>query len=318
MKKTSYMLLAAAALCLLLSGCGSAAGPDGQSAVSVVTTGFAPYDLTRQIAGERGSVTMLLPAGSESHTFEPTPKDIIGIQSADLFVYVGGESDEWVRDILSDVGGGVRTVTLMDCAERLYREETVEGMQAEGHEEPEQDGDGAEYDEHVWTSPRNAALICAKLCDALCGLDPEGAEYYRANLEAYTAKLAELDGAFREAVAGGARKTLIFADRFPLRYFTEAYGLEYYAAFPGCAEETEPSAATVAFLEDKVRAESIPVVFHIELSNEDMADAICADTGAKKLQWNACHNVTGAQLDSGVTYLELMWQNVDALKEALA
>lgn len=255
---------------------------------------------------------MLLPPGGEVHSFEPTPKDIIGIRESDLFCFVGGESDEWVRDVISDIGD-VRSVTLMDCVE-LFEEETVEGMEAEEHgEEPE----GPEYDEHVWTSPRNAALICEKLCAALTEIDPEGAEYYAANLAAYKEKLAELDGAFKEVVSGGVRDTLIFADRFPLRYFTEAYGLKYYAAFPGCSEDAEPSAATVAFIIDKVKAESIPVVFHIELANEDMADEVCAETGAKKLQWNACHNVTRDQLTGGVTYLDLQWENVEALKEAL-
>lgn len=313
MKKTLSITILLAMLCALLSGCGAQSEPEGEG-ISVVATVFAPYDFARQLVGERGEVTLLLPPGSEAHSYEPSPKDIIEIQNCDLFIYVGGVSDAWVSDVLESVGGEVRTVTLMDCVE-LLEEEHVEGMELEeehGHDEGE-----AEYDEHVWTSPRNAALICEKTAAALAEADPEGAEYYEAALGDYTASLDELDAAFKEVVANGARDTIVFADRFPLLYFARAYGLEYYAAWPGCADEAEPSVATVTFLIDKVKEEGIPVVFHIELSNEDMADIVCDETGAEKRLFSACHNVTRAQFEEGVTYLELMRQNVDVLREAL-
>ncbi len=300
---------------LALSGCGRGAEAEGAEGVSVVTTGFAAYDFARQLLGERGEAELLIPPGSETHSFEPTPKDIIDIQNCDLFIYTGGESEAWVADVLESVGGGVRAVTLMDCVE-LLEEETVEGMEDPhaGHDH----GHGAEYDEHVWTSPRNAALICGKIAAALSEADPQGAESYAAALEDYCAQLDELDAAFTEVVESGARRTVVFADRFPLLYFARAYGLEYFAAYPGCSDDAEPSAATVAFLIDKVREEDIPVVFHIELSNELMADTVCDETGAEKRLFSACHNVTRAQFESGVTYMELMWDNVDALREALS
>ena len=300
---------------LALSGCGRGAEAEGAEGVSVVTTGFAAYDFARQLLGERGEAELLIPPGSETHSFEPTPKDIIDIQNCDLFIYTGGESEAWVSDVLESVGGGVRAVTLMDCVE-LLEEETVEGMEDPhaGHDH----GHGAEYDEHVWTSPRNAALICGKIAAALSEADPQGAESYAAALEDYCAQLDELDAAFTEAVESGARRTVVFADRFPLLYFARAYGLEYFAAYPGCSDDAEPSAATVAFLIDKVREEDIPVVFHIELSNELMADTVCDETGAEKRLFSACHNVTRAQFESGATYMELMWDNVDALREALS
>ena len=202
----------------------------------------------------------------------------------------------------------------MDCVE-LLEEEHVEGMEVD---EEEHDDGGVEYDEHVWTSPRNAKLICEKIATALSEADPEGEAEYNAALGSYCAELDELDAAFTDVVANGVRNTIVFGDRFPLLYFAKAYGLEYYAAWPGCADEAEPSAATVAFLIDKVNEEHIPVVFHIELSNEDMADTICEATGAEKLLFSACHNVTRAQFEEGVTYLDLMRQNVDALREALS
>lgn len=311
MKKTLSITILLAMLCALLSGCGAQSEPEGEG-ISVVATVFAPYDFARQLVGERGEVTLLLPPGSEAHSYEPSPKDIIEIQNCDLFIYVGGVSDAWVSDVLESVGGEVRTVTLMDCVE-LLEEEHVEGMEVD---EDEHEGE-IEYDEHVWTSPRNAELICEKIAAALCEVDPEGAEEYGTALESYCAQLDELDAAFTEVVENGVRDTVVFGDRFPLLYFAKAYGLNYYAAWPGCADEAEPSAATVTFLIDKVKAEGIPVVFHIELSNEDMADTICNETGAKKMLFSACHNVTRAQFDAGVTYLELMWQNLDALREAL-
>lgn len=313
MKKTLSITILLAMLCALLSGCGAQSEPEGEG-ISVVATVFAPYDFARQLVGERGEVTLLLPPGSEAHSYEPSPKDIIEIQNCDLFIYVGGVSDAWVSDVLESVGGEVRTVTPMDCVE-LLEEEHVEGMEVD-EDEHEHEGE-IEYDEHVWTSPRNAELICEKIAAALCEVDPEGAEEYGTALESYCAQLDELDAAFTEVVENGVRDTVVFGDRFPLLYFAKAYGLNYYAAWPGCADEAEPSAATVTFLIDKVKAEGIPVVFHIELSNEDMADTICNETGAKKMLFSACHNVTRAQFDAGVTYLELMWQNVDALREAL-
>lgn len=312
--KRLLSILMCAVLALALSACGPVQPAEAEG-VSVVATVFAPYDFARQLVGDNGKVTMLLPPGSETHSYEPTPKDILEIQSADVFIYVGGESDAWVADVLESVGEGVRAVTLMDCVE-LLEEETVEGM--EGEDAHEGHGHEAEYDEHVWTSPRNAALICEKIAAALCEADPDNASEYNANLAAYRAELARLDAAFTAIVADGARDTIIFADRFPLLYFARAYGLEYYAAFPGCSDDAEPSAATVAFIIDKVREENIPVVFHVELANEDMADTVCDETGAAKRQFNACHNVTRSQFNEGVTYLDLMWENTEVLKEALA
>ena len=314
--KRLLSILMCAVLALALSACGPVQPAEAEG-VSVVATVFAPYDFARQLVGDNGKVTMLLPPGSEAHSYEPTPKDILEIQSADIFIYVGGESDAWVADVLESVGEGVRAVTLMDCVE-LLEEEAVEGMEGEDAHEGHDHGHEAEYDEHVWTSPRNAALICEKIAAALCEADPDNASEYNANLAVYRAELARLDAAFTAIVADGARDTMIFADRFPLLYFARAYGLEYYAAFPGCSDDAEPSAATVAFIIDKVREENIPVVFHVELANEDMADIVCDETGAAKRQFNACHNVTRSQFNEGVTYLDLMWENTEVLKEALA
>ncbi|HWS28904.1 MAG TPA: metal ABC transporter substrate-binding protein [Clostridia bacterium] len=320
MKRILCMALSALFAATMLLGCGKAAAPadngdDGK--ISVVATIFPPYDFAREIAGEKADITMLLPPASESHSFEPTPQDVIKIQNCDVFIYVGGESDEWVNDVLSSMDtSNMKIVTLMDCVETV-EEEIIEGMQDEEEEPAEGEAEEPEYDEHVWTSPRNAKLIVQKISDTLCEVDPANAGSYRENTTAYLARLDELDAQFQAVMDNAARKTIVFGDRFPFRYFADAYGLECFAAFPGCSTETEASAATVKFLIDKINAEKIPVVFHIELSNEKIANAISEATGAEVKLLHACHNISKADFEAGKSYIDLMTANVEALKEAL-
>ncbi|MDR1600537.1 MAG: metal ABC transporter substrate-binding protein [Oscillospiraceae bacterium] len=288
--------------------------------ISVVATIYPPYDLSRAVTGGLADVAMLLPPGSESHSFEPTPRDILAIQDCDVFIYVGGESDDWINDMLDSLDMSAKqVVTLIDCVEAV-EEEIVEGMEEEEEEEETEEGYFArepEYDEHVWTSPRNASLIVDKITDALAAADPANADAYRANADAYQLELDALDAAFQEVVGSAERRTIVFGDRFPFRYLADAYGLEYYAAFPGCSTETEPSAATVKFLIDKIRAEDIPVVFHLELSNKKMAETISESTGAAVRLLHAAHNISKDDFEAGLTYLDIQRANVETLREAL-
>ncbi|QIB68805.1 zinc ABC transporter substrate-binding protein [Aminipila butyrica] len=319
MKKVLSIVLVLLLGTVVLAGCAQQEKPVKSEKLRVVTTIFPPYDFTRAIAGDKADITMLLPPGSETHSFEPTPQDIIKIKNCDVFIYVGGESDEWVKDVLASMDTSeMKIITLMDCVETV-EEEIVEGMQdeEEAHDAADNEAEEPEYDEHVWTSPRNAKLIVQKISDALCQIDSANAEAYEQNTAAYLGKLDELDSKFQAVVDGAARKTLVFGDRFPFRYFADAYGLTYFAAFPGCSTETDASASTVKFLIDKMNAENIPVVFHIELSNEKMANTISEATGAKVLLFHACHNISKADFEAGKTYLDLMTANVSALKEAL-
>jgi zinc transport system substrate-binding protein len=287
-----------------------------EGAIQVVTTIFPPYDFVRSIAGNKVNLTMLLPPGAESHSFEPTPQDIIKVQNCDVFIYVGGESDAWVETILESIDTSrMEIITLMDCVE-VVEELIVEGMQDEEEDDHDHEEE-AEYDEHVWTAPRNAQRIVQKISGVLQQRDAPNAAEYRQNTTAYLQQLTDLDASFQSMINGAKRKTLVFGDRFPFRYFADAYGLSYFAAFPGCSTETEASAATVAFLINKVRAEQIPVVFHIELSNEKITDTICEETGAKKLLLHAVHNVSKREFDGGATYYDLMSNNVRNLREAL-
>ena len=298
-------------LCLLLSGCSPQDTEEkDESKVQIVCTSFPAYDFAREIAGDRAQIRLLIKPGAEVHSYEPAPKDIIAIQDSDLFICNGGESEAWVESLID---GSVNALRMLDCVEAVA--ESGEGIYAaEEHDGGEEE---EELDEHVWTTPGNAAKICYALCDKLMEADPEHMNEYMLNYEVYNAKLMELDIEIRTTVLNGVRKTLVFADRFPMRYFAREYGLSCYAAYPGCSEQTEPSAKTVAFLIDHVREESIPAVLYMEFSNEKIADVICEDTGCRKLPFYSAHSVTAQQFEDGITYLDLMYMNIETLKEAL-
>ncbi len=376
MKKLIAILIA---LCLVtVPACSTSpsGNPDtGEDKVSVVTTNFPPYDFTREIAGDKAEVTMLLPPGAESHSFEPTPQDIIKIGDSDIFIYTGGESDVWVDEILESLDGSdTKIIKMMDSVD-VVEEEIVEGMEEDGHDhgheeegheedahsdehadeshaeeehtdehtddhaeeeshiedehsdehaeeenhaEDEHAHEGVVLDEHVWTSPKNAQKIVATISETLQSIDTSNADLYAENTARLTEELAVLDNEFREIVNGAVRHTFVFGDRFPLRYFADEYGLEYFAAFPGCSTDTEPSAQTVAFLIDKIRDEKIPAVFHIEFSNEKMAETIADETGVKNLLFHSAHNVSKDEMDAGEGYISLMRANEARLKEALS
>ena len=499
MKRIFSMICMLIFLTTILIGCGqSASSGDVSGRLSVVSTIFPGYDFVREIAGDHVDLTLLLPPGTESHSFEPTPQDIITIQNCDVFIYAGGDSDTWVDRILETLDTSqMKIISMMDIVD-VVEEEFVEGMEHDhdhekdhshgtdtfedsevqdralsdwagqwqsvypylidgtldpvmehkaeennektveeyfeyyrvgyetdvekvviddhsieftkggktsksdyeyrgyeiltyesgnkgvrylfeavgensdapdyiqfsdhiiqptksghfhlywgdegldalleemdhwptyypsdldadgiveemlGHDHSE--GEHQEYDEHVWTSPVNAIKIVESITETLCLLDESNAKSYRESSSTYVNELEALDAAFRDVIADSTRKTLIFGDRFPFRYLVDEYGLDYYAAFSGCSTETEASANTVAFLIDKTISEDIPVVFHIELSTEGIADTICEETDAKKLLLHSCHNLTKKEFDDGVTYIELMKQNVKNLTEAL-
>jgi len=297
-----------------IDGCRRAQASKADGKLNVVSVIFPTYDFVRIIAEDKVNLVMLLPPGSESHSFEPSPRDIITIRESDLFIYPGGEGAKWVDRILGSMDVKAEKITILNLMELV---DTVEEEIVEGMEEDEDDEESPDLDEHVWTSPKNARIIVTAITEALMDLDSENTDFYRQNAADYIAKLDELDAGFASVIEGAKRNTIIVGDRFPFRYLADAYNLEYFAAFPGCSTETEPSAATVAFLINKTKNENIPVVFHIELSNEKIADAISEATGAKKLILHSGHNVTKKDFDSGANYLDLQKANMVNLKEAL-
>lgn len=306
MKRILALLLTLVLLLSLSCGCTVENPSDGR--LSVVCTVFPAYDFARAVAGDLIDLELLIAPGEEIHTFDPTPQDMRRITGCDLFICNGGSSDDWADTLLSG-GAGCSVVKMMECVDTLC---------AADHDHTDHAGhDHGEYDEHVWTSPRMAEDIVRGISDALCAADPENAEIYRSRTENYCEELRGLSDRLQAAVTGGTRRTLIFGDRFPMRYFTEQLGLEAVSAFPGCAADTEPSAATVAALIDRVKAESIPAVLKCELSSGLVADAIAEATGAKVLTLHSCHNVTAEEYARGETYLSLMDKNVTVLTEAL-
>lgn len=315
MKKRFFLMILAI---LLLTGCTPLQQQNSEK-TQVVATIFPLYDFAQEIAGEDAEVKMLLKPGAEVHSYEPTPQDIIAIQNCDVFLYIGGESDEWVRNVLSSVDTShMQVIALMDCVD--VAEETESGFAWNGehsHGHNGNDHEDAEYDEHIWTSPKNALLMVDIIAKAMQAADEENAEHYQIRTAEYQEKLQVLDNELSQTVAGAKRDLLIFADRFPFLYLARDYGLEYYAAYPGCSSEAEPSAATVAAIIEEVKESGVPVVFYIELSNRLMADTIAEATGAEELLLHSCQNVSKAEFERGESYLSLMGQNIENLKIAL-
>lgn len=308
--KTSLAALLFGAVCVAVF---LLAKPQTQTdQLKIVSTIFPGYDFARTIAGDNADVTMLIYPGSEIHSYEPSPQDIINIQDSDVFIYVGGESEAWVEKIIANLDTNhTKIVRMMDAVD-LVKEELVEGMEPE-HE----DEDEVEYDEHVWTSPLNAIKIVESIRDALVNADPQNANFYQTAAADYTKQLTQLDSEIRATLSDVTHHTLIFGDRFPLRYFVEEYNLQYYAAFPGCSDQTEASTATLAFLINKIKSENIKYIFTIELSNQAVARTIAAETGTEILEFHSLHNISKSDFDSGKTYLQIMHQNLTNLKRAL-
>lgn len=322
-KKLLCTVIIAAVFVLPLASC-SDVSDTPSSKISIVTTIFPAYDFAREIAGDKADIKMLLKPGAEAHSYEPTPQDIIAIQNCDVFVYTGGESDEWVKEILSSIDASeIRVVPMIECVDAV-EEDIIEGMEvrveADEEEEQRDTEEGAyepEYDEHVWTSPVNAQKITESVSEAIIEKDLANAQYYSGRTYDYLNKLAALDKEFQEIVNHAQRRIIVFGDRFPCRYFADEYGLKYYAAFPGCSSETEASAKTISFLIDKVNDENIPVVLYPELSNKKVAVTICESSGAVPMRFNSCHNVSSDEFKDGATYLSLMRDNIDVLRAAL-
>jgi len=282
--------------------------------INIITTIFPQYDFAQQIGKDKINLNMLIPPGSESHTYEPTPKDMINIRDCDIFIYTGGESDEWVRDIISGIDTDTIFISLMDIVKPLEQQQK-EGMQNTHLHENHHDH--KEYDEHIWTSPVNAMKICEYIYNILCENDKNNAEFYKNNYIEYINELKQLDNSINEIISTAKRNTIVFGDRFPIRYFTEQYNIEYFAAFPGCAEQVEPSPKTLIYLINKVRDENIPVVFYREFSNKKVASIICEETGAKMLEFHSGHSITSDEFYSGITYIDIMKSNIENLREAL-
>ena len=316
MRKTALFLAVILIVSVLIS-CGVSDTNENEDGLYVIATIFPQYDFARAIVGERGSVEMLLAPEVESHTYEPSMADIAKIDSADLFIYTGGGIDTWAESITADLDGG----TTKSIAISSYVSELCPAEHDHEHDTTEdEDGEGAEscvFDEHVWTSPKNAVSIFEGILSEICRLDPENEEYYKNNAEAYLSELYALDADFEKLTSESKKNEIVFADRFPFLYLTNEYGIEYHAALSGCSIGAEPSAAVIAELIGIVNDEDIGYVFVIENSSRKTAELISEATGCEILLLHSCHNVSAEELLRGETYLSLMRNNLENLKKAL-
>lgn len=361
--RKSVVFIVTISMILGMAGCGKTTEKEDNYRLKIVTSLFPYYDMARAVIGDVKGIDlkMTVTPGQDSHSFEPTPSDVIQMENADVLIYNGGSLETWIDTLLDSLNNKNQIqMKMMDYVDVL-NEEIVEGMDTrfeehdhdehshkednhnkenhkedshseENHKEDNHSEDSSndsefhnedseeeheETDEHIWTSPVNEIIMTEKICETLSKALPEEKENFQKNAENYISQLKELDNEFRTIVENAKINEIIFADKFPLQYFAKEYGLKYYAAFPGCGSDMEPSAKTIAFLVDRIKEDNIKAVFYLELSSHIVADAIETDTGAKPLQFNSCHNITQKQFDSGVTYVDLMKENVNNLKIAL-
>ncbi len=361
--RKSVVFIVTISMILGMTGCGKTTEKEDNYRLKIVTSLFPYYDMARAVIGDVKGIDlkMTVTPGQDSHSFEPTPSDVIQMENADVLIYNGGSLETWIDTLLDSLNNKNQIqMKMMDYVDVL-NEEIVEGMDTrfeehdhdehshkednhnkekhkedshseENHKEDNHSEDSSndsefhnedseeeheETDEHIWTSPVNEIIMTEKICETLSKALPEEKENFQKNAENYISQLKELDNEFRTIVENAKINEIIFADKFPLQYFAKEYGLKYYAAFPGCGSDMEPSAKTIGFLVDRIKEDNIKAVFYLELSSHIVADAIETDTGAKPLQFNSCHNITQKQFDSGVTYVDLMKENVNNLKIAL-
>lgn len=321
MKKFIALILTVLLILAVFTSCGAYQEPTGER-LSIVSTIYPYYDFAKEITGDMADLTMLVPAGSEIHDYEPTPKDILKIQNADIFIYNGGESDEWVEDILSSIDFDAKVLCMFDFVNPLCADEhSIDGDSHHSHSEDEHHHDEDEhhhqYDEHIWTSPKNAMIFTQVISKEIQNIDTTNQKLYKENTKEYLNKLNAIDLSFETLADTCQRDTIVIADRFPLLYFTEEYNLNYVSAFSGCSSDTQPSVKIVTKLIDYIKANNVPVVFNMDNTNETFATLISEDTDSKTSTLYSCGNITSKQFAQGVSYISLMELNYSALKEAL-
>ena len=305
LKRKLLAVITAAATVFSLCACSSESGYSNSDSgkLKIISTVFPPYDLARQIAGDNAESSILLPPGSEIHNYEPSAKDMIAIRNCDIFLYIGGENEQWAEKLInSNDTENVTAVKLIDYVPTLSEDE-------DEHEH--------ETDEHIWTSPKNAQLMLSAVYDAICKVDPSNKQTYTKNKDAYAKQLSDLDNAYRSAVDNAKNKTIVLADKFPFRYLAHEYGLEFSSAFAACSDESEPGVSTMIKLTKTIKENNIPAVYYLEFSSTKIADTLCDETGATKLMLHSCHNVSKQDIENNISYVDLMKQNLENLKLTL-
>lgn len=313
LKRKLLAVITAAATVFSLCACSSESGYSNSDSgkLKIISTVFPPYDLARQIAGDNAEISILLPPGSEIHNYEPSAKDMIAIRNCDIFLYIGGENEQWAEKLInSNDTENVTAVKLIDYVPTLSEDE-------DEHDHDHDHDHEHETDEHIWTSPKNAQLMLSAVYDAICKVDPSNKQTYTKNKDAYAKQLSDLDNAYRSAVDNAKNKTIVLADKFPFRYLAHEYGLEFSAAFAACSDESEPGVSTMIKLTKTIKENNIPAVYYLEFSSTKIADTLCDETGATKLMLHSCHNVSKQDIENNISYVDLMKQNLENLKLTL-
>ena len=282
--------------------------------LNIVTTTFSTYDFSRQIVGDKATITYLLGPGVDAHSYEPSAADLVKIQEADVFIYIGGEMEKWVEKVFDSDTLDTSKTKVIHVTETI---DTIEEAEVDGAEAEEEEEEEGAFDEHIWTSPANAIKMMDYLSEEFGKLDEKNKETYKANAEKYIAKIKDVQAKIKEVVDGKVRNRLVFGDKMPMQYFLNEFGLEASAAFGGCSTETEPSAKTITYLVNKVKEEKIPVVLYIELSTGKTAKSIAEETGTEAMQIQTLHNISKDDFENGQTYVSLMEKNIEVLKKAL-
>ena len=282
--------------------------------LTITTTSFSSYDFVKHIVCDKANVIYLLGPGVDAHSYEPSASDLVKIQDADIFIYIGGEMEKWTDKVMASDVLNTETTELIKVSDAV---ETIEEHEIDGAEEMEEEEEEGSFDEHIWTSPTNAIKMLNYLCEKISSLDEENRDFYEANAKSYEDEIVELRNQIKEITDNKKRNRLVFGDKMPMQYFLNEFGLIASAAFSGCSTETEPSSKTIAYLVNKVKEEEIPVVFYIELSTGKTAKAIANETGAKAMQIQALHNVSLEDFNKGETWVSLMTRNLEVLKAAL-
>lgn len=330
-RNRTMLLFAAVILSMLLTACGAADKYKDldENKITIIATLFPQYDFARQIAGEHANVVLLLSPGMESHSYDPSPADIIAIQNADIFLYTGPYMESWAADVIEGIEGNTHVVDL-SAHVPLVKEEDIEAEYESAHAE-EEDGHGHDghdhdenshghdhtYDPHIWTNPVFAQIMVEDIAAALIECDPEHAEEYEKNRDSYLAELDKLDTSIRDTVVNAKRHELFFGGRFAMYYFTREYGLTYESVYDSCSSETEPSVQSVMHVIEGMREGQVPVIYYEELVDPRIARTIAEEIDCEMLLWHSCHSVSKTELEAGITYLELMWQNLESLKVGL-
>ena len=323
MKKIISIILAVILTATLFAGCSNKSkepnepAKDKKDGITVVCSIFPIYDFCREIMGDKGSIELLLDSKTDMHSYEPTASDILKISNADLFINIGGESEEWAEGVIESAANPDLKVLSLINAVNAVEEEALEGMQEEEEEEETGEEEGPELDEHVWTSLKNAQMMVQKISETLCEIDSENAEHYKANSNAYAQKLASLEKQYGETVSAAKRNVLLFADRFPFRYLADDYSLQCFAAFSGCSAESEASFETMTNLVEKTKEYELPFILIIEGSDGSVAESVSAQTGAQIKVLNSCQSVSKEDIENGAGYLSIMESNLEVLKEVL-